>query len=108
MTKSEVISNVNKSLSSIYSKDDVLKMLNELSDNNSIDKEKLLDKIRDAVENAVDNLDKDDIIDEDSCSFEIKNNNEVTLENVDIETKKIISNIMIDVESAIDEFVDEN
>jgi hypothetical protein len=108
MTKQEAINTINASFPSIWSKDDVLQLINKIDEGEgSIDKDKLLDKIREAVDNAVNGLSNDEIVDISSCEFEIRNGNEIEIDSIGINTNDIIDQVMSDVESAIDDYVTE-
>jgi hypothetical protein len=108
MTKQEAINTINASFPSIWSKDDVLQLINKIDEGEgSIDKDKLLDKIREAVDNAVNGLSNDEIVDISSCEFEIRNGNEIEIDSIGINTSDIIDQVMSDVESAIDDYVTE-
>ena len=78
MTKQEVINSINDNhLSSIYSKDDVLKLIN------AIDNDSMLIELKDLINNTIQNMDEDSIIDKREAEFSM-DYNEVTLDSVEI------------------------
>ena len=113
MTKEEAINVINTSFPSIWSKEDVLQLINRIDVPEQeklegfVDKDKLLEKIKDAVENAINGMSNNEIVDISSCDFEIRNGNEIQIESVGINTSDITDNIMADVEGAVDEYIDE-
>lgn len=108
MTKEEAINTINTSFPSIWSREDVLKLINiiDIPEQEKlegfIDKEKMLKKIRSAVETAIDRMSNNDIVDISSCEFEIRNGNEIEIESIGINTSDITDNVMADVEEAVD------
>ena len=110
MTKQEAINTINASFPSIWSKDDVLQLINKIDEGEGslyVDKEKLLDKIKDAVESGINGMSNEDIVDMSECEFDIRNGNEIVLDSFGVNTSDIVDNVMSDVENAIDEYVEE-
>jgi hypothetical protein len=112
MTKQEAINTINTSFPSIWSREDVLQLINNIdevkeSDKGFIDKEKILEKIKDAVETAINGMNNDDIVDMSDCEFDIRNGNEIVLDSFEVNTSDIVDNVMSDVEGAIDEYIEE-
>ena len=110
MTKQEAINTINTSFPSIWSKDDVLQLINKIDDTKLegfVDKERMLEKIKDAVENAINGMSNDEIVDIGSCEFEIRNGNEICVESIGINTSDIVDSVMSDVESAVDEYIED-
>jgi len=108
MTKQEAINTINASFPSIWSKDDVLQLINKIDEGTAdFDKGKLLEKMREVVENAINNLSNDEIVDISSCEFEIRNGNEIEIDSIGINTDDIVNAVMDNVADAIDEFVEE-
>jgi len=109
MTKQEAINTINASFPSIWSKDDVLQLINKIDEGESevsIDKDNLLEKIRKAVENGIDGMSNDEIVDISSCEFDIRNGNEIYVDSIGINTSDIVDAVMTDVEDAIDEYIE--
>jgi hypothetical protein len=113
MTKEEAINTINTSFPSIWSREDVLQLINRIDVPEQeklegfINKEKMLEKIRNAVENAINGMSNDEIVDISSCEFEIRNGNEIEIDSIGINTSDIADNIMADVEEAVDEYIEE-
>ena len=115
MTKQEAINTINASFPSIWSKDDVLQLINKIDENEVdesnfvgfVDKDKLTKKIREAVDNAISGMNTDEIVDVSTCEFSIRNGNEVELDSVDVNSSNIIDTVIADVEEAIDEYIEE-
>lgn len=108
MTKKEAIETINSSFPSIWSREDVLELINRIDEGEgSFDKDKLVDRIKDAVDNAVNNMSNDEIVDISSCEFEIRNGNEIEIDSIGINTDEIIDNVMREVVEVIEQFVEE-
>lgn len=98
MTIQDAIKNVNESFSTIYSKDDVLKMLNEVTNMNDDFRERLKKHISEAIKNRVDDYSLIDIADIDSAEYEIVNGNEIEITYIDIDNIFIgddIANVVV-------------
>jgi len=113
MTKEEAINVINTSFPSIWSKEDVLQLIERIDVPEQeklegfVDKDKLLKKISNAVENAINGMSNDEIVDISSCDFEIRNGNEIQIESVGINTSDIVDSVMTDVADAVDEYIEE-
>lgn len=108
MTKQEAINTINASFPSIWSKDDVLQLINKIDEGTaSFDTENLIEKIKDAVDTALNNLSNDEIVDASSCEFTIRNGNEIEIDSIGINTSDIVDAIMTDVVEAIEEYIEE-
>jgi len=108
MTKQQAIDTINASFPSIWSKDDVLQLINKIDEGEgSIDREKLLEKIKEAVESGIEGMSNDEIVDMSECEFDVRNGNEIVLDSFGINTSDIVDNVMSDVENAIDEYIEE-
>jgi hypothetical protein len=108
------ITKVENAFPSIFTKDDVIVLLRELSDaiendddvaNGGLimDKDTLLDKIRGAVDNAINNMSNDEIVDTSDTEFNIRNGNEIEIESIGIHTSDIIDVVMREVDEVLDE-----
>jgi hypothetical protein len=108
------ITKVENAFPSIFTKDDVIILLGEISDaiendddvtNGGLimDKEPLLEKIRGAVDNAINNMSNDDIVDTSDTEFNIRNGNEIEIDRIGINTSDIIDEVMREVEEVLDE-----
>lgn len=89
-TKNEAIEIVTNSYPSIWSKDDVLLLLNSIEDS-EINDEKLIE-LRDKIYDIIDDLDSHDIVDYDSARFDL-NGNEICLDEIDLRTINIKNSI---------------
>lgn len=108
MTKQQAIDTINASFPSIWSKDDVLQLINKIDEGTaSFDKDKLMDKIHDAIENAINGMSNDEILDTSECEFEIRNGNEIVIDSIGVNTSDIVDAVSHDIAEAIDEFIEE-
>lgn len=115
MTKAQAIQQIETSFPSIWSREDVLSLVNQIDkldykDNGNVgfDKDKLIKKIREAVDNSISNMGNDEIVDMSDCEFNIRNGNEIEIDSFNVNTNDIVDNVMTDVEEAIDEYIEEN
>ena len=93
MTKQEVISQVQNSLGSLFTKDDVVNCLNmveapkvEETKNYAIDGDELIQRIKDGLTKVMDEIDFNDSdnFEIDCCEFSINRGNEVELESFEV------------------------
>lgn len=88
MTKELVLQSVQNSVSSIFTKEDVIKLINSVEGSSrkvtTDDIQRAIDQTICWIENNSDRL-----IDEDSAEFELDYNNRVSLINVNIDTEEI-------------------
>jgi len=100
------LNDVRNAFPSIYSKDDVVTILEALkehvNESVSIDKERLKARLEDVIDRASRNFDEDIISD---VEFRIAGSNEVEIASCDIDTSNISSVIYEAVEEAIDEMI---
>ena len=94
---------------SIYSKDDVIKLIDELQNEvtqqpqTKVDFEELKQALLEAVERKIDNIDSTDVVDYDSAEMMMGYRNQVELESIDVNCSTLFNEI----ETAInDEFND--
>ena len=106
MTKQEAINTINASFPSIWSREDVLQLVNKI-EGGSFDSDKLLEKIRESVENAINNMSNDEIVDISSCEFDIRNGNEIEIESIGINTSDIVDAVMDKVADGIEDYIEE-
>lgn len=103
MTKLEVIKKVNESAGSLFTKQDVINLVNglEVSGIN-------LETFKDRVLAIIDDSDKSAIeVDQDNCSFDIRNGNEIRIDDVELDVDDYIRNIKHDIEELFDSMEDE-
>jgi hypothetical protein len=102
-TKDEAIDLVKNSFPTIFSKEDVLKVLESIEGGEMDDdakeklkeeiKEEIIDKIKDAVKDAVENCSYNDHIDSSDAEFSL-NGNEIQLDRVGMNENDIASEII--------------
>ena len=88
VTKENAIASVQSSVSSIFSKEDVINLINSIEGSSrritTEDIERAIDQTISWIENNSNRL-----IDEDSAEFELDYNNRISLTNVNIDTEEI-------------------
>jgi hypothetical protein len=106
----EAVALVETSFPSIFSKEDVLKLLSSIQAQPTSEDfaEELMDRITAKVNNRFDRFNiSDKFVDYDSAEFEIDYNNKLTLTNVDIDTDEIRDAVNDAVQGAVDEMMEE-
>ena len=109
----QAVASVENAFPSIYTKDDVIKLLNSIeieapSGIAQIDKQtvkNLSEAIMDEIRSNVQNLDCNDVCDLGSAEFELYGN-EIQLSSVDIDTEEITRNVMDNITDVIEDFFD--
>jgi len=108
MKKEFVLQLVENSASSIFSREDVIKLINSVEGGGRVisvdDIQRAIDQTIYWIENNSDRL-----IDEDSAEFELDYNNRVTLSNVNIDVEEIreaLENNFMDFGEAVDDVVE--
>ena len=103
---------VKNSISSIFSKDDVIAILNSLETqlqneqpSLDIDKVRFYSKLESLIDNNIGNLGSDDIVDFDSAELSLDYHNKVIIDGIDINSS-LSSYCLNGVEDLIDEFFD--
>lgn len=100
----QAITNVNECMSSVFTKEDVVNLLRNLEvSSNKLSKSELVDFVTSYVETQVEQLDAGDILDLSSAQFDL-NGNEITLENVDVDTRDLTRNILGEIDDSVDTF----
>jgi len=104
MTITETIGQItNNNLGSIYSKDDVLRLLENIKqEEGKADMDDIFDKLKLRIERTVNNLNSSDVCDYDSVEFSL-NGREIEMDNIDVNHSEIWDQIG----SEIDDFVNE-
>jgi hypothetical protein len=105
MTITETIGQItNNNLGSIYSKDDVIRLLENIKQEEVLQGniEDILNKLKDKLESIVNNLDSSDVCDYDSAEFSIRGR-EIEVDSIDVNHSEIWDQIG----SEIDEFINE-
>lgn len=97
MKKQEVINAVNESISSIFTKEDVLKLLEMITDGGAQDGEKtytvaqvntMISDLVEEIKNEVENIDSEDIVRTDDVQLSLSGN-EIYVDSVDVNTREI-------------------
>ena len=94
---------VEKSLSSIFTKDDILKLLDNIKQDNSEDMDNLFDKIKESLKRTIFELNSSDVIDYNNIEFTL-NGNEINVEGMEINTDEIwdlIENEITDIQNEL-------
>jgi hypothetical protein len=94
-TKEQAIESVKGSISSIFSKEDVISIINSIQQENELDKEDLVNYILGEFTNG-----RHDIIDLDTAEFDL-NGNEIFLKDVDL-NERIVEEV---IESGITNYI---
>ena len=103
MKKLEAIKQVQECMSSVFSKEDVINLINKIdSDNNKLSVG-LAVKIKESIERELMDMDKRSLIDYGSAEFELSYNNCIELIGVDIDLEFIMNGI---IDKNISEFVE--
>ena len=104
MKKQEIITQVNNCISSVFAKEDVIKLIEQIEDGDSMSELKAKDfaeLITDKFRNRLDRMSNDEIIDFDSAEFSLNYDNRVELDNIAPLTDSIVSELETIVEKAI-------
>ena len=106
-----IINDVNNGRSSIYSKEDVLKILNEVKANDSnvanapFNYSDLKTKLENRMKSFVRNLDVDNVVNMSSVTFEVRHGNEINFDetSIDVEHQTLTDNIMEEINDIFQE-----
>jgi hypothetical protein len=111
MLKAEVLESVQKSVSSIFSKEDVVMLINSIEAEKTASTKKFSDKFKDDLNNAIDqridNLNDGDIIDSGSFEFDINNGNEISVCEYGVDKRYILDEIWDEVVDFLDNYEEE-
>lgn len=108
MTKQQAVENVTNSISSIFSKEDVIKLINSIEDTQSKDIFNILQDLRSKVCNKISNASSEDIVDFDSAELEMDYNRTVNLQSIDIRMDDLECDIDELFQDVISEIMPEN
>ena len=103
MKKLEAIKQVQECMSSVFSKEDVINLINKIDSENKLSVG-LAVKIKESIERELLDIDKRSLIDYDSAEFELSYNNCIELIGVDIDLEFIMSGI---IDKNLSEFVEQ-
>ena len=104
MKKLEAIKQVQECMSSVFSKEDVINLINKIDSENKLSVG-LAVKIKESIERELLDIDKRSLIDYDSAEFELSYNNCIELIGVDIDLEFIMSGI---IDKNLSEFVEQD
>lgn len=111
----QAVASVENAFPSIYTKDDVIKLLNSIEIQAPEPKsgiltqtqiEDLCSRIFDQVKENADGLDSSDVVDTDSAEFELYGN-EISVTSVDIDTRMIARNVTEGIGDIVETFFEE-
>jgi len=105
VTIEQAIGNVKECMSSVFTKEDVVNLLQNLEVKSEFEKGSLVRFISEYVETQIDQLDCQDIINHRSVEFSLQGN-EICLENVEIDCDDLRMNILGEIDSAVDTFLE--
>ena len=93
MNKEQIIEKVKESAGSLFTKEDVINLINGV-EASGID----LEELQNRIEAIIDDADTSDIrVNAHNCEFRIRNGNEIEIEEVDFDTDDFKSNIVHDI-----------
>ena len=104
-TLEQTVTLVNESVSSIFSKDDVLALLNRIapSSGSVIDQDKLMKLLSEEVDSAINDLSSDDVVDFGTAGFSL-NYNEIQLDDISLNSDTIGEKIQDALDRALNEY----
>ena len=104
-TLEQTVTLVNESVSSIFTKDDVLALLNRItpSSGSVIDQDKLMKLLSEEVDSAINDLSSDDVVDFGTAEFSL-NYNEVQLDDISLNPDTIGEKIQDALDRALNEY----
>jgi ElaB/YqjD/DUF883 family membrane-anchored ribosome-binding protein len=106
----QAVASVQNAFPSIYTKDDVIKLLESIEIQQSSGKlsneqiEELTQSIQEQVTRAIRNFDTGDIVDNSTAEFSIGYNNTLELDSVDVDLQNLNDEIESTIESTVTEF----
>ena len=106
----QAVASVQNAFPSIYTKDDVIKLLESIQIQESSEEKlnEISESIYDIVEKKMRNADTRDIIDYDSAEFNISYNNTLELDNVEISSDTIAEMVSNEIKEYLTEFFTSN
>ena len=115
MKKQEVISQVQNSLGSLFTKDDVVNCLNMVVEEPKVEETKadfkaILNLIKNKIEETIDNFDFNDSDNFDITEFEfdIRYGNQIEVDSYEVDARQQKSNLLDVISEAFDELVEEH
>jgi hypothetical protein len=101
----QAVVKVNECMSSVFTKNDVLNLLQSIEVKTIFDKESIISFVKQYVEDQVSELDAQDILDFSSAEFCL-NGNEIELDNIEIATRDLTKNIIGDIDEAVNSLLE--
>jgi len=102
-TVNQTIELVNNSPASLFSKDDVVKLLTALEVTAAVPTSEMIDKLMDLVEDNLRNVDSEDMVDKSTAEFSL-DGNKIELDSVEVDSSYIVD----EVQSAINHWYETN
>jgi len=92
MTKQQAVENVTNSISSIFSKEDVINLINSIKDEGT-NPTKIIVDLKEKVLNTINSLSSDDIVDIHSVELELDYTRTINVSSVEITTDNLYSDL---------------
>jgi len=105
-TIEEVVELVKGNYSSVFSKEDVLNLIQsiEVAKEPNVTKESLVNFITEYIENEIERLDSDDVVDTHSVEFCL-NGNEIGIDSINIDSDQLSRELLGGIDDAVDMFL---
>lgn len=103
MTKQQTIELLKQQMPGFYSAEQVINIINGIQDSVPFDVDGFKERIKEAVKNAIEDMDGDNVVDYDSAEFSL-DGREITLDGIDVNTSDIVDNVMESVDNVFDGF----
>jgi len=105
-TIEEVVELVKGNYSSVFSKEDVLNLIQsiEVAKEPNVTKESLVNFITEYIENETERLDSDDVVDTHSVEFCL-NGNEIGIDSINIDSDQLSRELLGGIDDAVDTFL---
>jgi hypothetical protein len=109
----EAVASVQNAFPSIYTKDDVVKLLTSIEIDETpksgsrltdVQIKQLIADVAECIENNASNIDSSEVIDKSSAEFSISYSNQVEIDSIDIDTDSIYSTVVDGVGDVIESF----
>lgn len=109
LTIAEAKQKLNNGFGSIYSKEDVINLLDSISveEKSSIDVEKIKEFVQESIEDWFNNMSANDYIDHDSIEFSINYGNTLSVDDIQMDNRQMSRDIYQQVSYSIEECIEE-
>lgn len=91
-TVNQTIELVNNSPASLFSKEDVVKLLTALEVTAAVPTSEMIDKLMDLVEDNLRNVDSEDMVDKSTAEFSL-DGNQIELDSVEVDSSYIVDEV---------------